>query len=132
MAAGSGAAEAEHRAEAREQQHLVELMTEIGAARAGQNLVGGHLAVGIDGDVEQQTMRQREFGLVLFLRPGSRKIGKRDEFGGLQDVERHIVLHGANGDAGHHELQHHDENQDGGDEAAGCRNGERTEHVFEQ
>ena len=45
VAAGGGAAEAEHRAETGEQEHLVELVAQVEAARTGQNLVADHLAV---------------------------------------------------------------------------------------
>src|SRR4051812_35452581 len=119
VAAGGGPAEAEHGTEAGEEQHLIELVPKIRASGTRQNLIANHLAVGIDGYIEKQAMREREFRVVLF--PGLREVGERDEFSGLQDVDGHIVLNGANGDARHHQLQHDGEYQDGGYESTSGR-----------
>ncbi len=83
VAAGGGPAEAEHRTEAGEEQHLIELVPKIRASGTRQNLIADHLAVGIDGYIEKQAMRQREFRVVLF--PGLREVGEREE---LQRVAR--------------------------------------------
>src|SRR5882672_10974578 len=105
MAAGSGTAEAQHGAEAGEEQHLVELAPEFQTVRAGENLIVGHVALGIDGDVQQEAVRQGKFD---------------------------VVLDGAHGSARHDHLEHQHENEDSGEESAGSRNGQRAENVVEQ
>ena len=72
MAAGGGPAEAQHRTEAREEQHLIELMTQIHASWTGENLVANHLAVLVHGDIEEQTVGKRELRVVLLRSPGLR------------------------------------------------------------
>src|SRR5208282_632946 len=69
VAAGGGPTKTHHRAEAGEEQHLLELMTQIGAVRSSKNLVIGHLAMGVDGYIDHETMRQRKLKLVLLGRP---------------------------------------------------------------
>src|SRR5580700_8338797 len=59
VAAGGGPAKAHHGAEAGEEKHLVQLMAQIGAGGSGKNLIVSHLAVGIDGDVDEKAMRKR-------------------------------------------------------------------------
>lgn len=132
VAAGSWASKAQHGTEAREKKHLVELVTERDAVRARENLVVGHAAVGIDGDVEEQAVGQRKFEVTLVCIPGLGIVGKRDEFRRLHEVERNIVLDGANGDARRNHVKDHDENEDGGEESAGSRKCERTKNVVEQ
>src|SRR5258706_4864682 len=70
VAAGGGAAETHHGTEAREQEHLIELMAEVDALGAGDNLVGDHLAVLIHGDIDEQTVRERKLHIVLLGCPG--------------------------------------------------------------
>src|SRR5713226_2633822 len=132
MAPGSGTPEAEHRAETREEQHLIELAPELRAARAGDNLVVGHVALGVHRDVKQQAMRQRKFEVVLFRSPGLRIVGERNELGRAHQIDGHIVLHGARGDSRHDHLEDQHENENGGKETAGGRNGEGAENIVEQ
>ncbi len=68
VAAGSGTAEAQHGAEAREKQHLIELAAQLVAVRTGKNLIVGHLAVRVHDDVKEQVVRQRKFKVVLLAR----------------------------------------------------------------
>jgi len=63
LAAGSWTAEAQHGAEAGEEQHLVELAPEFQTVRAGENLIVGHVALGIDGDVQQAGRAARKVRL---------------------------------------------------------------------
>src|SRR5580692_340440 len=72
VAAGSGPAEAHHRAKAGEKKHLVELMAQIRAVRTSENLVTGHLAVVVDGYVDEKTMRKGKLYFVLLRRPSLR------------------------------------------------------------
>src|SRR5258708_3229244 len=132
VAAGSGTAEAQHGAEAGEEQHLVELALEFQAVWAGENLIVGHVALGIDGDVQQEAVRQGKFELVLFRRPGLRIVRKRNQLGRAHQIESHVVLDGAHGSARHDHLEHQHENEDSGEESAGSRNGQRAENVVEQ
>src|ERR1700730_12355537 len=111
MAAGGRAAEAQHRAEAGEEQHLIKLMAQIGARWTGKDLVADHLAVLIDSDVEQETMWQGELNVVLLWRPGLRIVRERNELGGAQDIERDIIGDGVHGDARRDQLQHKNENK---------------------
>src|SRR5713226_6311260 len=105
VAAAGGPAETHHGTEAGKDEHLVELVTKIGAARARENLIVNHLALGVDGDVNEKTMRQRKFDFVLFGRPRLRIVGQRDELRGPQEIELNVVGDGANGDSGHGQLQ---------------------------
>ena len=57
VAAGSWPAEAHHWTEARKEQHLIELVPQIEALWSGQNLIGDHLAVLVDGDIQKQAVR---------------------------------------------------------------------------
>src|SRR5260370_31862081 len=132
MAAGSGTAEAQHGAEAREKQNLVKLSPKLRALRSGKNLVAGHLAVRVDSDINQQAVRQRKFEVVLLRRPGLRIIRKRNQLGGTHQIESHIVLHGADGGARQNHLEHQDENENGGEESAGPREGQGPENVVEE
>src|SRR6266849_9578788 len=132
VAAGSGTAEAQHGAEARKEQHLVKLAPEFQAVGAGDNLIIGHVALGIDGDVQQEAVRQGKFEVVLFRRPGLRIVRKRNQLGGAHEIESHIVLHGAHGDARADHLVHQHENENGGEESASGRDGQRAENVVEQ
>src|SRR5260370_9703668 len=132
MAAGSGTAEAQHGAEAREEQHLVKLAAEFQAVWAGNNLIIGHVALGIDGDVEQEAVGQGKFEVVLLRGPGLRIVRKRNQLGGAHEIERHVVLHGAHSDARPDHLKHQHEDENGGEESAGGWNGQRTENVVEQ
>ena len=92
MAAGRGPAKTHHRAEAREQKHLVQLMPHVPAVRSGKNLIIHHLAVLIHGHVHEQTVRKRKFGFVLFGRPVAGIVGEREQFRRLHQIQRHIVL----------------------------------------
>ena len=74
MAAGGWPAKAHHRTEAREQKHLVELMTQIGTVGSRKDLIVGHLAVSVDGYVDEKAVRKRKLNLVLLRRPGLRVI----------------------------------------------------------
>jgi hypothetical protein len=69
VAAGSGPAKAGHRVEAREEQHLIELVLHFAGSWTGENLVVQHLTAGIDGDIDHQAVRQSEFGIVIFRSP---------------------------------------------------------------
>src|SRR5579885_1284684 len=53
---GSRPPEAHHRTEAREEQHLIELMAEVRAIRSRDNLVVGHLAVSVNCHIDHKTM----------------------------------------------------------------------------
>ena len=76
VAAGSGASKAEHGAEAGEEQHLIKLVAQIDAVRAGEDLIVDHLALGVHGYVEEQAMRKRKLGVVLFGGPSLRVVRK--------------------------------------------------------
>ncbi len=132
MAAGSGAAETQHRTEAREKQHLVELVAKLRARWAGENLIIGHLAVGVHGDINEQAVRQRKFEVLPFRRPGLRIVRKRNELGGAHEIESDVILDGANGGAGHDHLEDEDKHKYGGEESAGGRNAQRAENVVEK
>src|SRR5262249_61333669 len=132
VAAGNLAPEALHRSKAGEEQHFVELMLHVLGTRTGNNLIVDHAAVLVDRDVHQQTVRKSQLGIVLFRGPAARRIGKRDELGRLQDIQRSIVGVGLYGEAGSHHLQHHHEDQHGGNKTAGGWDGERTEYIVEQ
>src|SRR5262245_60492279 len=73
------AAEAHHWAKAREEQHLIELVAQVETLRPGQDLVSDHLAVLIDGDVQEQAVWQRQLEVMLLRRPGLRVVRKGDE-----------------------------------------------------
>src|SRR5271163_732133 len=81
VAAGGGMAEAEHRCEAREEQHLVKLVAELGAAGSGENLVIDHLAVRVHGDVEKKSVRQGKLDIMLFERYRLRILRGRNQLG---------------------------------------------------
>ena len=61
-----------------------------------------------------------------------RIVREGDEFGGLQNIERHVVLNRTHGDAMNDELEHDDEDQDCGNKSAGRGQGEWTKNVLEQ
>src|SRR6266851_1270976 len=132
VAAGSGTAEAQHGAEAGEEQHLVKLAPEFQAVWAGENLIIGHVALGVDGDVQQQAVRQRKFEVVLLRGPSLRIVRKRNQLCGAHQIESHVILDGADGSARHDHLEHQHENEDGGEESASGWNGQRSEDVVEQ
>ena len=52
----------------------------------------------VDGDIDQQPMRQRQLDVLLLRRPGLRIVRERHQLGGTQNIERHIVGDGAHGD----------------------------------
>src|ERR1700691_2721211 len=132
MAAGGGPAEAQHGAKAREEQHLVELVTQIYAVRAGEDLVADHASVGVYGHVQEKTVGESKLGVVLLGGPGLRVVRKRDQFGGSQDINGDIILYCADRDAWNDELRDDSEDQNGGEESAGCRKRDRAEDVVEQ
>src|SRR5437016_6905123 len=132
MSAGSRTAKTHHGAEAREEQNLVKLAAKFHARRAGENLVTRHLAVRIDGDVNQQAVRQRKFTVLLLRRPGFRVVRERNQFGGAHQIESDVVLHGAHGRTGQNHLKHEHEDENGGKKAARSRQRERAENVVQQ
>src|ERR1700722_2596480 len=132
MTSGSGPAEAHHWAEAREKKHLVKLMAQIGAVGTRENLVAGHLAVRVDSDVDEKTVRKRKLHLMLLGGPRLRIIRQRQKLGGTQNIERHVVGNGTHGDARHHQLQHENKHYDRGKNTAGGGNGERTKNIVEK
>src|SRR6266567_8855828 len=132
VAAGPRTAKTQHGTEAREKQHLVKLAPEFQAVRAGENLIVGHVALGIDGDVQQEAVRQGKFEVVLLRRPGLRIIRKRNQLGGAHEIEGDIVLHGAHSDARHDHLEHQNENENGGEKSAGGRKSQGAENIIEQ
>ena len=75
--AGSRPAKAHHGTEAGEKKHLVNLMAQIGTVGSGKNLIIGHLAMSVDGDVDHKAMGQRKFKFVLLGRPGLRVVRER-------------------------------------------------------
>src|SRR6266403_3247880 len=97
VAAGDGAAEALHGAEAREKEHLIELMAQVHAVRAGNNLVADHLTVLIHGDINEQAVRKGKLDVMLLRRPGRWVLGKADQLRG-EDIQRHVIRNGAHGD----------------------------------
>src|SRR6266403_4950855 len=132
VAAGDGAAEALHRTESREKEHLIELMAQVHAVRAGNNLVADHLAVLIHGHINEQAVGKSKLNVVLLGRPGRWVLGKADQFRGTKDVERHIIGNGAHGDSRSDKLQDQNKNENGGEKSAGSRNGERPKNIVEQ
>src|SRR6266850_5450933 len=132
VAAGRGTAEAQHGAEAGEKQHLVKLAPEFQAVWAGENLVIGHVALCVDGNVQKKTVRQGKFEVVLLRCPGLRIVRKRDQFGGAHQIECYVVLDGAHGDARHDHLEHQHENEDGREESACGWKGQRAENIVEE
>ena len=56
VTAGGGPAEAKHGAETGEKQHLVELVAQVNAVRAGEDLVADHASVGVYGHVQEKTV----------------------------------------------------------------------------
>src|SRR5271163_2511338 len=111
VAAGGGMAEAEHRSEAREKQHLVKLVAERRAARAGENLVVDHLAVRIHGDVQQKTVRQGKLDIMLLERHRLRILRERDQLGRAHEIRGNIVLHRLHDHAGSDHVKYQSENQ---------------------
>src|SRR5437879_1060229 len=79
VAAGSRTAKTHHGAEAREKQNLVKLAAKFHARRPGENLVIRHLAVRVDGDINQQAVRQRKLTVLLLRRPGFRVVRRSEE-----------------------------------------------------
>src|SRR5260370_2595246 len=132
MASRGGPAETQHRAEAREKKHLVQLVAKIDARRPGENLVVHHPAVGVNSDIHEQAVRQGEFQIVLLRGPRLRILRERDEFGRTQNIQRHIVGVGLHDDARHDQLQNEHENENRGEKSAGSGNRERTEYVIEK
>src|SRR5258708_19360637 len=51
---------------------------------------------------------------------------------GAHEIESHVVLHGAHGDARHDHLEHQNEDQNRGEKSPGGRKSQRTENVIEQ
>src|SRR5271157_4135377 len=80
VAARSGPAKAEHRAEARKEKHLIELVTQLWRVRAVDNFVAGHLALCIDPDVHQKVVLQVHIGMLHLGHGGIGIITERDEF----------------------------------------------------
>src|SRR5208283_3329172 len=87
-----------------------------GGVGAVDDVVGGHLALGVDDDVDEEIVLELHVGM-LHLR-GDRHIGERDELGGTQQRGGNVVGIGLHGDAG--------------EESAGGRNGERAKDVVDQ
>src|SRR5256884_1398504 len=58
MPPGGRPAEAEHRAEAREEQHLIQMVTQFQARGTGENLIIGHVTLRVHRHVHQQPVRQ--------------------------------------------------------------------------
>src|SRR5882762_11441184 len=106
-------------------------MAQVNAVRAGNNLVANHLAVLIYGDINEQAMRKSKFDVMLLRRPRRRIVGEADQFGGPKNIQRHIIGNGAHGDPGSDKLQDQNKNENGGEESAGSRNGERAKYVVE-
>src|SRR5256886_16518358 len=77
-------------------------------------------------------MRQRELEVLLLRRPGLRIVRKRNQLGWAHQIESHVVLDGAQSGARHDHLEHQNENEDGGEESAGSRDGQRAENVVKQ
>src|SRR6266403_2951263 len=132
VAAGDGAAEALHGAEAREKEHLIELMAQVHAVRAGNNLVADHLTVLIHGNIDEQAVRKGKLDVMLLRRPGRWVLGKADQFRGAEDIQRHVIRNGAHRDSGSDQLQDQNKNENGGEKSAGSRNGERAKNIVEQ
>src|SRR5882762_567275 len=132
VAAGSGTAEAQHGAEAREEQHLIELAAQLRIARTRKNLIVGHLPMRINDDVQEKSVGKRKFKIILFRSPGLRVVRKGDELGGAHQIKSHVVLHGAYSDARCNHLENQNKNDDGREKSTGGRNGERAENVIEQ
>jgi len=80
MAAGSRPTKAQHRTEPREKQHLIEVMADRRRIGTLNNVVSGHLAIGIHSDVDQQIMLQLQIGMLHFGDNRFGIIGKGDEF----------------------------------------------------
>src|SRR5437588_166278 len=131
VSAGRGPAEAEHRAEAREQQHLIQLVAQFRAGWTRENLIIGHVARSIYCHVQQKAVGQGKFGIVLFGRPGLRIIRKRNKSRRMHEIDGHIVFDRAEGDARNNHLQGHNKNQHRRQKAACRRNGQRAKHVLE-
>ena len=132
MATGGRPAKAQHRTEARKQEYLVQLMTKINAVGPGENPVADHLAIGVNGDIYEQAVRQGELEVVFFRGPGLRIFRKSDELGRTQNIQRHIVGIGLHNDARHDQLQNDREDKNGGEKSSGRRNSERAENVVEK
>ena len=132
VATGDGAAETLHGAEAGEQEHLIELMAQVDAVWAGNNLVADHLAVLVHGNINEQAVRKRELHVVLLGRPGRWIIGKGDQFRGTENIQRHVIGNGAHGDPWSDELQDQNKNEDGREKSAGSGNRKRAENIVEQ
>jgi len=119
VTAGNLPAKTTHGLEPRKQQHLVKLMLHFQGLGTRKNLVADHLALGVHGDIQKQAMRKREFGIVLLRGPISGRIGKRNELGGLHDIQWNVIGNSLDRDARRDQLQHHGKNKNGGNDAAG-------------
>ena len=64
VSAGRWPAKAQHRPEAREQQHLIQLMADIGRIGANNNVVSGHLALCIHHNIHEEIMRELQIGML--------------------------------------------------------------------
>src|ERR1700675_481766 len=104
-------------------------MAQVDTVRTRKNLVADHLAMLIDGDIDEQAVRERKLNVVLLGRPGGRVIEKGDQPREAEDIERHVVGDGAHGDSGNNELQDDGKNENGGEKSAGGRKRQRTENI---
>src|SRR5271155_948346 len=69
---------------------------------------------------------------MLLGSPRLRIIRNGNQLGGTENVERHIVGYGLQGGTRRHQLQHKNENHDGGKNSASGGNGERAQNVVEK
>src|SRR6266404_2900604 len=69
---------------------------------------------------------------MLLGRPGGWVIGKSDQFRRAEDIQRHVIGHGANSDSRNDQLQDQSKNDNRGEKSARGRNGKRAENIVEQ
>ena len=132
MAAGSRPAKTQHRAETREKKNLVELMAQRRARGTRKNFIVQHLAAIVDCDIDLEALRKRELDLVLLGSPSLRIIRNGNQLRRTKDIERNIVGNSLQGGTRCHQLQHEDEDHNGGKDPTSGGNRQRAKNVVEK
>src|SRR5271170_4006269 len=123
MAASGWPAEAEHRTEAREDQNLIEVMAGFRRSVAVDDVVRGHLPVRIHRHVHQKVVLKFQIRMLHLRHGRHRIIGKRDEFGGLQQAGGNIIRIGLDGNARRDQVKNENKNDQSREKAASGRDG---------
>ena len=81
VASRGGATKTKHGTETREEEHLVQLVAQVLAVGASEDLIAGHGASGVHGDIHHESVGQGKFHVAKIGGPGLRVGGEFEQFG---------------------------------------------------